>query len=58
MQLYVIDKDFRNGVINFVLLQMQRLMEETLTKNMHLQQDLENLSQEVARLSDRCQGGS
>ena len=50
--------DFADGVFNFVLLQMQRLMEETLTKNMHLQQDLENLSQEVARLSDRCQGGS
>ena len=33
--------------------QMQRVMEETLTKNMHLQRDLENLSQEVARLSDK-----
>lgn len=30
---------------------MQRMLEETLTKNMHLQQDLERLSQEVVRLS-------
>ena len=30
---------------------MQNLVEETLTKNMHLQKDLENLSQEVVRLS-------
>ena len=30
---------------------MQRVIEETLTKNMHLQKDLESLSQEVARLS-------
>ena len=47
-----------NEFLILFFLQMQRLMEETLTKNMHLQQDLENLSQEVARLSDRCQGGS
>merc|ERR1712150_257685 len=33
--------------------QMQRVMEETLTKNMHLQRDLESLSQEVTRLSNR-----
>lgn len=33
------------------LKQMQRMMEETLTKNMHLQNDLEHLSQEVVRLS-------
>ena len=32
---------------------MQRVMEETLTKNMHLQKDLESLSLEVARLSHR-----
>ena len=31
--------------------QMQRMLEETLTKNMHLQKDLEHLSQEVVRLS-------
>ena len=30
---------------------MQRMLEETLTKNMHLQNDLEHLSQEVVRLS-------
>ncbi|PSN47886.1 GRIP1-associated protein 1 [Blattella germanica] len=30
---------------------MQRMLEETLTKNMHLQSDLEQLSREVARLS-------
>ena len=30
---------------------MQNMLEETLTKNMHLQKDLENLSQEVVRLS-------
>ena len=30
---------------------MQRMLEETLTKNMHLQKDLEHLSQEVVRLS-------
>ena len=30
---------------------MQNMLEETLTKNMHLQADLENLSQEVVRLS-------
>lgn len=30
---------------------MQRMLEETLTKNMFLQKDLENLSQEVVRLS-------
>lgn len=33
------------------LQRMQRMLEETLTKNMHLQQDLEHLSQEVVRLS-------
>ena len=31
--------------------QMQRILEETLTKNMHLQKDLENMSQEIVRLS-------
>ena len=30
---------------------MQRILEETLTKNMHLQKDLENMSQEIVRLS-------
>ena len=30
---------------------MQNMLEEQLTKNMHLQADLENLSQEVVRLS-------
>ncbi|XP_048239058.1 GRIP1-associated protein 1-like [Haliotis rufescens] len=30
---------------------LQRMLEETLTKNMHLQQDLEMMSQEVVRLS-------
>jgi len=30
---------------------MQAMLEETLTKNLHLQQDLENMSQEVVRLS-------
>ncbi|XP_029635246.1 GRIP1-associated protein 1 [Octopus sinensis] len=30
---------------------LQRMLEETLTKNMHLQKDLETLSQEVVRLS-------
>jgi hypothetical protein len=30
---------------------MQNMLEETLTKNMHLQRDLEHLSQEVSRLS-------
>jgi hypothetical protein len=30
---------------------MQAMLEETLTKNLHLQQDLEHLSQEVVRLS-------
>lgn len=30
---------------------MQKMLEETLTKNMHLQQDLENMSQELVRLS-------
>ena len=33
------------------VLRMQNLLEETLTKNMHLQNDLEALSQEVVRLS-------
>lgn len=31
---------------------MQRMLEETLTKNMHLQNDLEKLSKEVERLSN------
>ena len=31
--------------------QMQRCLEETLTKNMHLQKDLENMAQEIVRLS-------
>jgi len=30
---------------------MQKMLEETLTKNMHLQQDLDNMSQELVRLS-------
>ncbi|GIY37658.1 GRIP1-associated protein 1 [Caerostris darwini] len=30
---------------------MQRMLEETLTKNMHLQKDIETLSNEVSRLS-------
>jgi len=30
---------------------MQNMLEETLTKNMHLQKDLESLSQEVVKLS-------
>ena len=33
------------------LQRMQRMLEETLTKNMHLQKDLEHLSTEVVRLS-------
>ena len=33
------------------LQRMQRMLEETLTKNMHLQQSMEDLSQEVVRLS-------
>ncbi len=35
---------------------MQRMLEETLTKNMHLQKDMENLSQEVVRLSKMAAG--
>ena len=35
---------------------MQRMLEETLTKNMHLQKDLEHLSQEVVRLSKLVPG--
>jgi hypothetical protein len=31
---------------------MQNMLEETLTKNMYLQNDLELLSQELARLSN------
>ena len=34
------------------LQRMQRMLEETLTKNMFLQKDLEHLSQEVVRLSN------
>jgi len=30
---------------------LQRMLEETLTKNMHLQEDVERLSQEIVRLS-------
>ena len=33
------------------LQRMQRMVEETLTKNMHLTRDLEHYSQEVVRLS-------
>ena len=33
------------------LQRMQRMLEETLTKNMHLQQSMEELAQEVVRLS-------
>ncbi|PVD24800.1 hypothetical protein C0Q70_15286 [Pomacea canaliculata] len=36
---------------------LQRMLEETLTKNMHLQQDLEVMSQEVVRLSRLSAGG-
>lgn len=32
---------------------MQNMLEETLTKNMHLQKDLEFLSQELARLNQK-----
>ena len=35
---------------------MQRMLEETLTKNMHLQENLEHLSQEVVRLSKLVPG--
>ena len=30
---------------------MQKMLEETLLKNLHLQQDLENMSLEIVRLS-------
>merc|ERR1712183_472493 len=48
--------NLENGIYNMdpkqqEIKQMQRVIEETLTKNMHLQKDLESLSQEVARLS-------
>ena len=36
---------------------MQKMLEETLLKNMHLQQDLENMSQELVRLSKLAVGG-
>ncbi|XP_076344296.1 GRIP1-associated protein 1-like isoform X5 [Tachypleus tridentatus] len=35
---------------------MQRMLEETLIKNMHLQQDLEKLSNEVINLTSKKQG--
>ncbi len=35
---------------------MQNMLEETLTKNMHLQTDLESLSREVVRLSKEAIG--
>ncbi|KAL8164254.1 UNVERIFIED_CONTAM: GRIP1-associated protein 1 [Gekko kuhli] len=33
---------------------LQNMLEEQLTKNMHLQKDLEVLSQEIVRLSKEC----
>ncbi|CAJ0951862.1 unnamed protein product [Ranitomeya imitator] len=33
---------------------LQNMLEEQLTKNMHLQKDLEALSQEIVRLSKEC----
>ncbi len=33
------------------MLRMQNMLEETLTKNMHLQRDLENMATEIVRLS-------
>ena len=36
---------------------MQKMLEETLLKNMHLQQDLENMSQELVRLSKLAVAG-
>ena len=35
---------------------MQNMLEETLTKNMQLQIDLENMAQEVVRLSKNVPG--
>merc|ERR1719347_486203 len=40
-----------SGVQSKEVSNMQKMLEETLTKNMHLQQDLENMSLEVVRLS-------
>ena len=37
---------------------MQNMLEEALTKNMHLTEDLENMSQEVVRLSKLAAMGS
>jgi len=37
---------------------MQKMLEETLTKNMHLQQDLDNMSQELVRLSKLAVGSN
>ncbi|XP_056396869.1 GRIP1-associated protein 1 isoform X2 [Hyla sarda] len=37
---------------------LQNMLEEQLTKNMHLQKDLEALSQEIVRLSKECVPGS
>ncbi|KAE8581862.1 hypothetical protein XENTR_v10019849 [Xenopus tropicalis] len=36
---------------------LQNMLEEQLTKNMHLQKDLEALSQEIVRLSKECAPG-
>lgn len=37
--------------LSFQLSSMQKMLEETLLKNLHLQQDVEAMSQEVVRLS-------
>ena len=43
---------------NFQLNSMQKMLEETLLKNLHLQQDLEAMSQEVVRLSKLASSSS
>lgn len=47
----LVNPDQVDAVQKEELARMQRMLEETLTKNMHLQKDLEHLSQEVVRLS-------
>ncbi|XP_068964307.1 GRIP1-associated protein 1 isoform X3 [Petaurus breviceps papuanus] len=37
---------------------LQNMLEEQLTKNMHLHKDMEVLSQEIVRLSKECVGGA
>ncbi|XP_051824463.1 GRIP1-associated protein 1 isoform X2 [Antechinus flavipes] len=37
---------------------LQNMLEEQLTKNMHLHKDMEVLSQEIVRLSKECVGGT